>query len=156
MPPITLRADRAEFEPIPETRDAAHDQCVGPPVQPPDRPRRGDPDRAGAVSALRYAEGVIRIPLNAIGPAWFAAIYPALVRASLVKGSSSFGQAAAGALRYLTVIFVPITIATAALAPVIVEVAYVRGAFDERAAILTSAALAGFAPLLFLTLANAV
>ncbi len=40
----------------------------------------------GAVSALRYAEGVIRIPLAAIGPAWFAAIYPALVRASLVKG----------------------------------------------------------------------
>ena len=56
----------------------------------------------------------------------------------------------------MTAIFVPLAVATAALAPVIVEVAYVRGAFDERAAILTAGALAGFAPLLFLTMANSV
>ncbi len=110
----------------------------------------------GAVSALRYAEGVIRIPMNAIIPAWTAAIYPALVRASLLGASGSLGQTSASALRYVVVIFVPLSVATAALAPVIVDVAYVRGAFDERAATLTTAALAGFAPLLVLTMANAV
>ena len=46
--------------------------------------------------------------------------------------------------------------ATAALAPLIVEVAYVRGAFDARASSLTAGALVGFAPLLFLTMANSV
>ena len=111
----------------------------------------------GAVSALRYAEGVIRIPMNAIGPAWSAAIYPALVRASLPDGDiRSMGQAAAGAMRYVTVIFVPLSIATVALAPLIVEVAYVRGAFNEEAWSLTTAGLVGFAPLLFLTMANSV
>ena len=110
----------------------------------------------GAVSALRYAEGVIRIPLNAIGPAWSAAIYPALVRASLLDDVRSFGRAAAGAMRYVTVIFVPLSVATMALAPLVVEVAYVRGAFNEDAWSLTTAGLAGFAPLVFLTMANSV
>ena len=53
-------------------------------------------------------------------------------------------------------IFIPIAVATAALAPLIIEVAYVRGAFDERAAVLTRAALVGFAPLLLLAMASAV
>jgi putative peptidoglycan lipid II flippase len=156
MPPITLRADRAEStrfirHAIPLTISASvlqlnllTDRAVASLIAP------------GAVSALRYAEGVIRIPMNAIGPAWSAAIYPALVRASVLPESRSLGQAAAGAMRYVTVIFVPIAVATAALAPLIVQVAYVRGAFDERAASLTAAALVGFAPLLFLTMANSV
>ncbi len=110
----------------------------------------------GAVSALRYAEGVIRIPMNAIVPAWNAAIYPALVRASLLTDSQSFADAAAGALRYILAIFVPLSVATAAMAPVIVDLAYVRGAFDQHAAMLTSAALVGFAPLLVLTMMQAV
>jgi putative peptidoglycan lipid II flippase len=110
----------------------------------------------GAASALRYAEGVIRIPLNAIGPAWSAAIYPALVRASHLTETRSLGEAAFSAMRYITAIFVPLSVATAALAPLIIEVAYARGAFDARASTLTAGALVGFAPLLFLTLANSV
>lgn len=156
MPPITLRADRAESarfvrHAMPLTISASAlqfnlltDRAVATMIAP------------GAVSALRYAEGVIRIPMNAIVPAWTAAIYPALVRASLLGKSQSFVQAVSSALRYVTAIFVPLAVATAALAPVIVEVAYVRGAFDERASVLTGVALAGFAPLLVLTMANAV
>lgn len=156
LPPLTLRADwaaSARFfrHAMPLTISASvlqfnlvTDRAVATLIAP------------GAVSALRYAEGVIRIPMNAIVPAWTAAIYPALVRASLLGESRSFGQAAASALRYITAIFVPLAMATAALAPLVVEVAYVRGAFDERASILTSAALAGFAPLLFLTMANSI
>ena len=156
MPPVTLRADRAETSRfirhvMPLTISASvlqlnllTDRAVATLITP------------GAVSALRYAEGVIRVPMSAIGPAWSAAIYPALVRASLLGESKSLGEVAASALRYVTAIFVPLSIATAALAPVIVEVAYVRGAFDDRASILTAAALAGFAPLLFLTMANSI
>jgi putative peptidoglycan lipid II flippase len=156
MPPITLRADRADSarflrHAIPLTVSASAlqfnlltDRAVATMITP------------GAVSALRYAEGVIRIPLNAIWPAWSAAIYPALVKASILGESRSFVEAASGALRYVMAIFIPIAVATAALAPLIVEVAYVRGAFDERASVLTSAALVGFAPLLLLAMASAV
>jgi putative peptidoglycan lipid II flippase len=154
--PITLRADRAvsarfirHATPLTISASALQfnlltDRAVATLITP------------GAVSALRYAEGVIRIPMNAIGPAWSAAIYPALVRASLLGESRSLGQAAASAMRYVTAIFVPIAVAIGALAPVIVEVAYERGAFDERASVLTAASLAGFAPLMFLTMANSI
>jgi len=156
LPPVTLRADRVastDFvrHALPLTISASvlqfnllTDRAVASLIAP------------GAVSALRYAEGVLRIPMNAIVPAWAAAIYPALVRASFVTRTRSFAEAAAGALRYVTAIFVPLAMATAAMAPLIIEVAYVRGAFDERAAALTSAALVGFAPLLFLTMVSTV
>lgn len=156
LPPLSLRADRAVSmrfirHAMPLTISASvlqlnllTDRAVGTLITP------------GAVSALRYAQGVINIPMNAIGPAWSAAIYPALVRASLLGESQSLGQAAAGAMRWVTAIFVPLSVATAALAPLIVEVAYLRGAFEDRAAILTAGALAGFAPLLFLTMVNSV
>ena len=87
MPPITLRADRADSSrflrhAIPLTVSASAlqfnlltDRAVATMITP------------GAVSALRYAEGVIRIPLNAIWPAWSAAIYPALVKASILGES---------------------------------------------------------------------
>ena len=156
LPPFTLRANRAESarfirHATPLTISSSvlqlnllTDRAVATLLAP------------GAVSALRYAEGVLRIPLNAIGPAWNAAIYPALVRASVNDTTSSLGEAAAGALRYVIAMFVPLSVATSALAPLIVQVAYVRGAFQADSAQLTSAALAGFGPLLVLTLANSV
>ena len=156
LPPLTLRADRAEStrfikHAMPLTISASvlqfnllTDRAIATLITP------------GAVSALRYAEGIIRIPMSSLGPAWNAAIYPALVRASLLEASRSFAKAAGDALRYVIVIFVPLAVATAALAPVIVEVAYVRGAFDERAAILTAGSLVGFAPLFVLTMIQAV
>ena len=52
--------------------------------------------------------------------------------------------------------FVPISIATAALAPLLIDVAYRRGAFGNEAAFLTSGTLAGFAPLIVLTMAQSV
>jgi putative peptidoglycan lipid II flippase len=111
---------------------------------------------AGAVSALRYAEGVIRLPLNAIGPAWSVAIYPALVRASQDREAQSLGRTASDAMRYIAAIFVPLSIATMALAPLVVSVVYVRGAFGTEDATLTAATLAAFGPLLFLNMANSV
>jgi putative peptidoglycan lipid II flippase len=111
---------------------------------------------AGAVSALRYGEGIIRLPMNAIGPAWGTAIYPALVRASQDRERQSLGGAAGEAMRYVTAIFVPLSIATMALAPLIVGVVYVRGAFGAEDAILTSVVLVGFGPLLFLNMANSI
>ena len=103
LPTLTLRADRAEI--LAFLRHAAPltisssvlqlnlltDRAIATLIAP------------GAASALRYAEGIVRIPMNAIGPAWSAAIYPALVRASHLTETRSLGEAAAGAIRYVTV-----------------------------------------------------
>ena len=111
---------------------------------------------AGAVSALRYGEGIIRLPMNAIGPAWGTAIYPALVRASQDREQQSLGGAAGEAMRYVTAIFIPLSVATMALAPLIVGAVYVRGAFGTEDAVMTSVVLVGFGPLLFLNMANSI
>ena len=52
------------------------------------------------------------------------------------------------AIRYALTAFVPVAVLAAALAPSAVQVAYGRGAFDAADATVTSAVIAGFAPLL--------
>ena len=100
----------------------------------------------GAVSALRYAETLVRTPISAIGPAWGSALYPALVRTAR-DGASAIGESTGVAIRYATAVFVPLSVLLMALAPLVVEVIYGRGAFDAEAAALTTGAVAGYAPL---------
>lgn len=103
----------------------------------------------GAVSALRYGEALMRTPIAAIAPAWGAVIYPALVKvARQGREEHGLGRSSALAVRYALAAFVPLAALAAALAPLAVQVAYGRGAFDARDAALTSGVIAGFAPLL--------
>jgi putative peptidoglycan lipid II flippase len=111
---------------------------------------------SGAVSALRYGENIVKLPLNTLGPAWSKAIYPALVLRAAGHGGSSLGDASHQSLRYVVAIFIPVSVATAALAPILIDVAYRRGAFGDEAASLTAGTLAGFAPLIVLTMAQSV
>jgi putative peptidoglycan lipid II flippase len=110
----------------------------------------------GSVSLLRYAENIVRLPLNTLGPAWSKVIYPALVRSSVDDASEPLGVAAHRAMRYVLALFVPIAIGTAALAPLIVGVAYERGAFDAADTRATATVLAGFAPLVALIMIQAI
>jgi len=110
----------------------------------------------GAVAALRYGESIVKLPLNTLEPAWSKAIYPALVMRAAGGGDSTLGDASHRSLRYVLAAFVPVSVATAALAPLLVDVAYRRGAFGDEAAHLTSGTLAGFAPLIVLTMAQSV
>jgi putative peptidoglycan lipid II flippase len=102
----------------------------------------------GAVSALRYGDTLVRVPTGAISPAWGAAIYPALVRATQGSDSSSLATATERSLRMVTVVFMPISALTLAVAPVAVAVAYGRGAFTSDALNQTAQVVAGFAPLI--------
>ena len=106
----------------------------------------------GAVSALRYADVLVRAPIGAIGPAWGSAIFPALVRSTYGKAGANLADGAERALRYMIAIFVPITMLTMAVAPVAVSVAFGRGAFAAQDVNVTAAALAGFAPLLVIVM----
>ncbi len=102
----------------------------------------------GAVSALRYAEVLVRAPIAAIGPAWGSAIYPALVRSTLGGVTTGLADAVERTLRYLIAVFVPMAALTIAIAPLAVTIAYGRGAFTADDLVLTASAVAAFAPLL--------
>ncbi len=105
----------------------------------------------GAVSALRYADVLVRTPIGAISPAWSTALYPSLVRVAHV-GGSGLGGATSRALRYVLTVFVPIAALTIAVAPVAVAVGFGRGAFTADDVALTAGAVAAFAPLIVVTM----
>jgi putative peptidoglycan lipid II flippase len=111
---------------------------------------------SGAVSALRYGDSIVRLPLNTLGPAWARVVYPSLVSAARAGDHETVGVAAHRAIRYLLAIFVPISVGIAALAPLGVRIVFGRGAFDAQAVTATAAALAGFAGLVGLTMLQGV
>lgn len=102
----------------------------------------------GAISTLRYADVLVRTPIGAIGPAWGSAIYPALVRSTLGGVAASLAATTGRALIYVLIVFVPVALLTAAVAPLAVSIAYGRGAFSAADVALTAASVAAFAPLL--------
>jgi putative peptidoglycan lipid II flippase len=110
----------------------------------------------GAVSALRYAEVLVRVPIGAIAPAWGSALYPALVRSALGSEAATLGRTTEASLRLAITVFVPVAMLTAAVAPIAVSVAYGRGAFAPSAVALTAAAIIGFAPLLVILMVSPV
>jgi putative peptidoglycan lipid II flippase len=110
----------------------------------------------GAVSALRYAEVLVRLPIGAIGPAWGNAVYPALVRATHSAGADTLGSVTMRLLRLTIIVFLPIAALTAAVAPVAVGLAYGRGAFTAEDLATTAQVVAAFAPLIVLLMVNPV
>ena len=106
----------------------------------------------GAVSALRYADVLVRTPIGAISPGWATAIYPSLVQAAN-QGMSGLGAAASRAVRYVLVAFVPIAALTVAVAPIAVAVGFGRGEFTQSDVALTAQAVAGFAPIIVIQMA---
>lgn len=109
----------------------------------------------GAVSALRYAEVLVRTPISTISPAWGSAMYPALVRAARDE-TAGVGATTERALRYAIAAFVPLAALTAAVAPVAVAVAYGRGAFSAADIAQTARVVAGFAPLVVILMTSPV
>jgi putative peptidoglycan lipid II flippase len=102
----------------------------------------------GAVSALRYGESIVRLPTGVLGPAWSTVVYPSLVKTAQPDLRVSLGAASSMSFRYILAIFVPLSVATVALAPLLVEVVFRRGAFDQQAAVANTGVVAMFGPLL--------
>jgi putative peptidoglycan lipid II flippase len=110
----------------------------------------------GAVSALRFAEVLIRTPITAINPAWGAAIYPTLVHVAQGRESGSLARMTDRMLRFSLAAFVPIAVLAAAAAPVAVTVAYGRGAFTTDDLALTATVAAGFSPMILVLMTSPV
>jgi putative peptidoglycan lipid II flippase len=109
----------------------------------------------GAVSALRFGDRVVRAPISVLMPAWSTVIYPAIAR-DVQDEEEAVGRTATDALRFVIAAFVPLTFATAALAPLLVAFAYERGAFTEGATTATAGVVAALAPLILLWLVHPI
>lgn len=110
----------------------------------------------GSASVLRFGQQLVIEPLGSLASAWTTVLYPSLVRTGQGGSDRSLGSAAEMALRYGIAIFVPISVGVAALAPLIVDLVYRRGAFDATAAAATSQVVVAFAPMLTLAMLQPV
>jgi putative peptidoglycan lipid II flippase len=111
---------------------------------------------AGAVSALRYGERIIRAPTSILMPAWSTTFYPTIARTGVDPDDTALSRTASDALRFVVAAFLPLSIATMAMAPMIVALAYQRGQFDAAATIETAGVLAALAPLILLWLVHPI
>jgi putative peptidoglycan lipid II flippase len=110
----------------------------------------------GAISAVRYGELLVKVPIGAIGPAWGSAIYPTLVQTTQAPNPHSLGMTVARAMRFTIAAFTPIAFLSAATAPVIVSVAYGRGAVTEEQLELTARVVVCLAPMILVAMTNPV
>ena len=110
----------------------------------------------GAVSVLKFGQQLVTEPLGSLSSAWTTSLYPSLVRSGTARADRSLGALSSLALRYTLAVFVPVSFGVAALAPLLVDVVYRRGAFDARAAADTALVVAAFSPMLALAMIQPV
>lgn len=111
---------------------------------------------AGAASALKYGQQIVSEPAAAFSASWATVVYPAVVVSGGLSSSTTMGAAMTTATRYTLAVFMPLTVATVALAPLVVGVVYGRGAFDREAIRTTVTVAVAFAPMLLLTMIQPV
>jgi putative peptidoglycan lipid II flippase len=94
-----------------------------------------------AVSYLYYADRIYQLPLAVIGSAVGVVLLPELARALHSQGEAAAMQIQNRSIEYALLLTLPAAVALVAIPDPIVNVLYLRGAFDARAAFATSWAL---------------
>ncbi len=110
----------------------------------------------GAASALKYGQQIVSAPAAALSTSWATAIYPTVVTSGGSRSGGSMGEAMTTSLRYAVSIFLPLTVATVALAPLVVDLVYGRGAFGGGSILTTVGVVVAFAPMLTLSMIQPV
>lgn len=110
---------------------------------------------AGSISALRYGQQIVIEPLGALTLAWSTVVYPAIVRRALAT-ANDLGESLSRAARAALALGTPAAMWMAAVAPLVVEVVYLRGAFDEMDVSVTAAVVTAFAPMIVLSVIQPV
>jgi putative peptidoglycan lipid II flippase len=110
----------------------------------------------GSVASLRFGHLLVVVPIGAISVAWGKAIYPQLVKTTLGDGGGRMrlGALTSVAVRFAAALFVPVAMLTAAVAPLATAVVFGRGQFDAEDIERTAIVVAGYAPLIVLSLIN--
>jgi putative peptidoglycan lipid II flippase len=109
----------------------------------------------GAVSSLNYGQLIVLESIGSLNTAWMLVLYPTLVHLAR-PSSGGLGKGAEQAVRHAIAFFMPLVVGAIALAPLVVQVAYERGAFDASAARTTAMVVAAFAPMILLTMIQPV
>ena len=94
-----------------------------------------------AVSYLYYADRIYQLPLAVIGSAVGVVLLPELARALHSQGEAAAMAIQNRSIEYALLLTLPATVALVAIPDPIVNVLYLRGAFDATAAVATSWAL---------------
>ena len=110
---------------------------------------------AGSVSALSYGQMIVQESVGSLNLAWLLVLYPMLIHLAH-PSQGRLGEGTSMAIRYAIAYFMPLAVGTIALAPLGVQVAFERGAFDASAVRTTSLVVAAFAPMFLLTMIQPV
>lgn len=99
----------------------------------------------GSIAALNYAQKVALLPQGVLAAPLATALFPALAERAVAENEGDFARALVRGVSLTFFITLPLAVLLIVLARPTVEVLFMRGAFDERAASMTSLALAMFA-----------
>ncbi len=105
----------------------------------------------GSISALNYAQRILSLPQGLLALPVITVLYPIFAQRATVEDMEGFRFGLVRGLNALALVLIPVTVATAVLREEVVRFVFQRGAFDDRDAAMTAAALLWYAPgLLFL------
>lgn len=99
----------------------------------------------GAVAALYFANRLVQLPLALFGTASAQASLPSMAEQAAAKDMPAFSSTLHKVLRMVGFVVIPSSVGLVVLAQPIVSGLFQRGAFDARAAAMTSQALACYA-----------
>lgn len=99
----------------------------------------------GSITALNYAQKVAMLPQGMLAVPLATAIFPALAERAVAESEEDFARALTRGVSLILVTTLPLAVLVLVLARPTVELLFMRGAFDERAAVMTTLALAMFA-----------
>lgn len=100
----------------------------------------------GSVASLYYAERLVELPLGVAGAALGIVSLPALAELASRGRHAAFAEETVAALRLSLLATLPATAGLLAVSHPLVELLFLRGAFDTQAAAATTLALCGYAP----------
>lgn len=95
----------------------------------------------GSIAALNYANRLIQMPLGLFVTAVGTAVFPALTRRAAVKDWRGLGEGVLRSLRLVVLACIPAAVMLLVLREPLITLFFQRGAFDARAAGMTSIAL---------------
>lgn len=98
----------------------------------------------GSITALNYAQKVALLPQGMLAVPLATAIFPALAQRAVGESEGDFSRALTRGVNLVFCVTVPLAVLLMVLARPTVELLFMRGAFDERAAAMTTWALVMF------------
>ncbi|MDD2420645.1 MAG: murein biosynthesis integral membrane protein MurJ [Heliobacteriaceae bacterium] len=99
---------------------------------------------AGSITALRFANRLMQLPLGVFAIAVAVAVFPTLTRCAARKEWTEFRQSLSLGLRSVLFIMVPAAVGMAVLRVPIVQVLFEHGKFDHTATLATASVLLFF------------